>query len=118
MRSLAINRIAPGATPEDRRDFAAVFNATLDQLGIKPGEEFIISTVDGTPPPKHGHCRWCGDPIDPAKAWKRESGYVKPRAMGGTNALAIREEHPDDLACDRCVSRMKRGVAPTQEALV
>lgn len=118
MTELALNRLAPGASPEDRRDFAASFNATLDQLGIKPGEEFTITVVDGDPPPQAGRCRFCGERVDPEglHTWHRESGYVKPRARG-MHGLAIKREHFDDLACDRCITRMKRGISPRQESL-
>lgn len=118
MSELSLNRLAPGASQEDRRDFAEAFNATLDQLEVGPGDEFILGVVNGDPPPQAGHCRFCREKVDPEKAWKRESGYVRPRAQGGTNALAVKREHYDDLACDRCISRLKRGVAPAQESLI
>lgn len=118
MNALSLDRLVPGSSAEDRRDFAEAFNATLDQLGIKPGESFAIVRADSDPPARAGHCRWCAQKVDPERAWRRESGYVRPRAQGGTNALAIRREHLDDLACDSCISKMKRGIAPTQEALL
>lgn len=118
MNALRLTRLTPGSSAEDRRDFAECFNATLDQLEIRPGKPFVIAAPNGEAPPRAGHCRHCGEPVDPERAWRRESGYVKPRAQGGTNALAIREEHLDDLACDQCISRLKRGVSPAQESLI
>lgn len=114
---LSLNRLRRGASAEDRRDFAECFNATLEQLGIKPGEAFVIATAEQDSAPRAGHCRFCRRKIDPDRAWKRESGYTKPRSQGGTNALAIKREHFDDLACDRCIANLKRGIAPTQESL-
>lgn len=119
MKVLALNRLRPASTVEDRKDFAECFNATLNTLGVKPGEEFLIASASVLEEraPRAGKCRWCNEPVDPERAWRRESGYVKPRAIGGTNALALREQHLEDVACDRCVDRMKRGVSPGQESL-
>jgi hypothetical protein len=119
---LSLFRLKPGSSMEDRRDFAETFNACLDQLKIKPGDAFEIHSVEGGEhAPMPGHCSFCKEPVDvhdQYRTWKRDSGYTVKRYDGGTNRIAIKREHFDDLACDRCIRRLKRGISPTQETLI
>lgn len=67
-------------------------------------------------------CTYCGDPVDlqhdtvyrRVVGWERKSKAASRKA--GSD-IVLREAR-DEFACDPCVRRLKRGVAPTQEALI
>lgn len=119
MKLIGLTRLRPASTVEDRKDFGATFNASLDAISVGPGQDFIVAHPDvlAERPPRAGECRFCHGPINPEVDYRRESGWAKKRSAGGTNALALREAHNEDWAHARCVERMKRGIAPGQEAL-
>jgi len=64
-------------------------------------------------------CMFCGAEIPSPRYAYRElsSGFVKVRAQGGDNQVRLRK-FSGKLACTRCVDRMARGTAPTQESLL
>jgi hypothetical protein len=63
-------------------------------------------------------CSYCREKMDPKSPfnWQRVSGWER-KGMGETRkggsdiALRAREQW---FACDTCITRLKRGVAPTQ----
>jgi hypothetical protein len=68
-------------------------------------------------------CTFCGDPVDPnlAATWRRVKGWAKLvslRSSGnrrtGISDIALRTLDGEDVACDQCIRRLKRGVAPRQ----
>ena len=50
--------------------------------------------------------------------WQHASGWVKRRDAGGTNHLALRELHPDQLMCNGCMQLMLDGIDPGQQSLI
>lgn len=42
-----LTRLPRGATEGQRVAFACAFNATLDKLGVEPGQEFTLATANG-----------------------------------------------------------------------
>lgn len=93
----------------------------LDEVGVGQGETFVIAHPEavGRNAAKAGHCVFCDERINVNTAYRRVEGWAKPRgAEGGTNALALREVHEDEWACEGCVDKQKRGIAPEQASLV
>lgn len=67
-------------------------------------------------------CHYCGEPVDPLSrlTWRRVTGWERKAAASSRKSgsdIALRESR-DEYACDRCVARIRRGVAPTQSALM
>jgi hypothetical protein len=68
-------------------------------------------------------CHYCGSAVDPfaRSTWQRVHGWQR-RALSGTSRrggsdIAVREAR-EQWACDECVRRLQRGVAPRQGSLV
>lgn len=115
---LALNRLAPGSTVDDRRDFAECFNTTLDVLGIGPGDEFYIAHPDFTEaePGDVAKCALCGEPVDHARDLCRTRGWERTKAQGasGGSDILLRERDRTEWAHERCVKREKGGVSARQ----
>lgn len=67
-------------------------------------------------------CAYCGDPVDPNSSftWRRVIGWERKAVAASRRSgsdIVLREPR-DEYACDICVSRLKRGVAPRQGALL
>jgi hypothetical protein len=64
-------------------------------------------------------CHFCGNEIDTRShtAYRKKTGWAQNRSGGGTNALALPEEH-DEWACMICVDKKKRGIAIEQATLL
>ena len=68
-------------------------------------------------------CVYCGKQVDPLSrevwqlivAWERKASKYTSRKGGSDVALRTQK---DKFACDVCVSRKKRGVAPKQGSLI
>lgn len=91
----------------------AELNATLDELGVPTPGRFKIMRSDVKP----GCCIFCGNRINVSVDCRMETGWAKARSGGGTNALKLREVHPDTWAHERCVDQIKRGISPEQQTL-
>ena len=117
MRMLGLTRLKPASTVEDRKAFAKEFNDSLDALGIKPGDEFIIARADVTEerPPRVGCCCYCGVKIDATRDYCWEAGWAKQRARGST--AGVMKVATERWACIPCMDRMKHGVSPQQTKL-
>jgi hypothetical protein len=68
------------------------------------------------------YCLHCGDLVDPLSrfTWRRVLGWERKAAASTRKSgsdIALREPR-DEYACDRCISRLKRGVAPAQGSLM
>ena len=67
-------------------------------------------------------CVYCNEPVDPLspRTWHLIVGWER-KATGATRKsgsdIALRQPR-DKYACDACVQRKKRGIAPTQETLI
>ena len=62
-------------------------------------------------------CAVCGKPIESLRlAHQRESGWVRHRTQGGTNALRCRVQH-DEWAHNTCVDRLAAGHANQESFL-
>lgn len=54
-------------------------------------------------------CELCGEPVTTTRnAYRRVSGWEKPRKRGGTNAIVLRKP-TDEWAHDRCIDLAKQG---------
>lgn len=69
------------------------------------------------------NCFFCGDPVDPSSraVWRRVAGWEHKSYKGGTRRggsdISMREP-TGELACDRCINLVKRGIDPKQERLI
>lgn len=86
----------------------------LDELAIGQGQAFSVERTATADP--HA-CVFCGGAINHVSDYRRVEGFERHRSEGGTNALALRKA-TEEWACSACVDRAKRGVSPTQQALV
>lgn len=63
-------------------------------------------------------CEICGEPITAiATAYRKMTGWAKPRDQGGPNALAL-PERLDEWAHASCVDLETRGIHRGQQKLV
>lgn len=67
-------------------------------------------------------CFYCGESVDPNSrfTWHRVVGWERKAVAASRRSgsdIALRESR-DEYACDSCVSRAKRGVAPRQDAML
>jgi hypothetical protein len=63
-------------------------------------------------------CGICGNEVvSTFDAYRKVTGWVKPRVAGGTNAIALKEE-TGEVAHAHCVELEKAGVTPDQLTLV
>lgn len=88
-------------------------NEALDALGVEHAQRFKIARSDVKP----GCCTFCGQRINVSVDCRLETGWTKARSTGGTNALKLREVHPDTWAHERCIEQIKRGISPEQQTL-
>jgi len=69
------------------------------------------------------NCVYCNEPVDPdaRTTWHLIVGWERRAQKGssrrGGSDVALRQRR-DKLACDRCVRRLKRRIAPTQGELL
>lgn len=64
----------------------------------------------------------CGEAVNPndPRTYQQQARWTRPRAQGGTNALALRQPVPGRYAHAECIERAKRGwvdqpALPTEE---
>jgi len=64
-------------------------------------------------------CHLCDEDKIPsyAHAYRQVTGYIKDRAAGGANQLALRVE-TGKLACEECINLRRSGHNPDQESLL
>jgi len=67
-------------------------------------------------------CHYCKTPIDPqsSRVWRRVHGWErKATASSRKSGSDITLRQPSEVyACDDCIRRLKRGLAPTQATLM
>lgn len=122
MKVLGLTRLRPASNIEDRKDFASCFNATLDALGVRPGEDFLIahSTALDERPARAGRCSLCGEPVDSETALRRVQGWEKKAgsARKGGSDIILRERVEHEVAHEACVANLRRGITPAQGAML
>lgn len=62
-------------------------------------------------------CTFCGAEINPARDYRKVTGFERHRSQGGTNAIRLREVH-DVWGCRSCVERSAKGISPQQGGLL
>ncbi len=67
-------------------------------------------------------CSYCGESVDPLSrfVWRRVVGWERKATSQSRKSgsdITLREPR-DEYACDGCVSRLKRDVAPAQGSLI
>lgn len=69
-------------------------------------------------------CTYCGTPLDPTSryVWRRIQGWEKKStgtagSRRGGSDISCRELL-EEVACDQCIMRLKRGVNPVQDSLL
>jgi hypothetical protein len=63
-------------------------------------------------------CSYCQEPVRPNSrfTWTRVQGWHRPGKAGGSDVVL--RESVDEWACPRCISRIRLGVNPDQQALM
>lgn len=68
-------------------------------------------------------CVYCRNPLDPdhTSTWRRVTGWERKNttttSRKGGSDIACREP-VNQFACDQCVRRLRRGIAPHQDTLI